>query len=308
MAYATVGTGPTAGRVSVWEDGTSAIKGSSDLTWDAGSNKLFLRGLLSMQDPTGANFPAGVAMEYYSQMINMGINDDSTGRFGSYNYNYQGGFFRVDARDDYPLFSWYGRGKGSTSTVTQLATLTTGGNLALGGTLSVTGAATLSSTLTVSSTLKTTDTTDATSTTTGALQTAGGFGCAKKAYFGAQVYGESSLTLRAGAAGNSTHVLTYTSTDTALYALYTGGVAKVLLHTAGASYFLGGNLGINTSAPTISDGVGLHIDGKIIRMSTSKTPASAGATGNAGEICWDSSYVYVCVATNTWKRAAISTW
>lgn len=37
-------------------------------------------------------------------------------------------------------------------------------------------------------------------------------------------------------------------------------------------------------------------------------PASASATGQAGTITWDSSFIYVCVATNTWKRAAISTW
>lgn len=39
-----------------------------------------------------------------------------------------------------------------------------------------------------------------------------------------------------------------------------------------------------------------------------KTPASATATGVKGEVCWDINYVYVCVATNTWKRSAISTW
>lgn len=37
-------------------------------------------------------------------------------------------------------------------------------------------------------------------------------------------------------------------------------------------------------------------------------PATASSTGRAGEIRYDSSYVYVCVATNTWKRAALSTW
>jgi hypothetical protein len=40
----------------------------------------------------------------------------------------------------------------------------------------------------------------------------------------------------------------------------------------------------------------------------SSPPASASATGSAGTITWDSSYIYVCTATNTWKRAAISTW
>jgi hypothetical protein len=38
------------------------------------------------------------------------------------------------------------------------------------------------------------------------------------------------------------------------------------------------------------------------------TPASAGATGEAGTVTWDASYVYVCTATNTWKRSAIATW
>jgi hypothetical protein len=44
------------------------------------------------------------------------------------------------------------------------------------------------------------------------------------------------------------------------------------------------------------------------RITTAQTPASATATGTAGTIAWDTSYIYVCTATNTWKRAAISTW
>lgn len=38
------------------------------------------------------------------------------------------------------------------------------------------------------------------------------------------------------------------------------------------------------------------------------TPASAGATGTAGMIAWDASFIYICVANNTWRRVAISTW
>ena len=39
-----------------------------------------------------------------------------------------------------------------------------------------------------------------------------------------------------------------------------------------------------------------------------KTPASAAATGTTGTIAWDADYIYVCTATNTWKRTAIATW
>ena len=37
-------------------------------------------------------------------------------------------------------------------------------------------------------------------------------------------------------------------------------------------------------------------------------PSSATSTGTAGEIRWDSNYIYICVATNTWKRVALSSW
>jgi hypothetical protein len=65
-----------------------------------------------------------------------------------------------------------------------------------------------------------------------------------------------------------------------------------------------GLIGFGTTAPTAK----VDINSDTIRLRTTKTPASATAAGNAGDICWDSSYVYVCVAANTWKRAAIATW
>lgn len=37
-------------------------------------------------------------------------------------------------------------------------------------------------------------------------------------------------------------------------------------------------------------------------------PASASATGTPGSIAYSSSYLYVCVATDTWVRAALGTW
>jgi hypothetical protein len=37
-------------------------------------------------------------------------------------------------------------------------------------------------------------------------------------------------------------------------------------------------------------------------------PATASSAGTAGQIARDSGFIYVCVATNTWCRAAIATW
>lgn len=50
------------------------------------------------------------------------------------------------------------------------------------------------------------------------------------------------------------------------------------------------------------------IQGDSFRIEADKTPASASDTGVTGQIAWDDNYIYVCVATDTWKRAAISTW
>lgn len=52
----------------------------------------------------------------------------------------------------------------------------------------------------------------------------------------------------------------------------------------------------------------LEIRGDRMMITTEKTPASASATGVKGTICWDASYIYVCTATDTWKRVAIATW
>lgn len=68
----------------------------------------------------------------------------------------------------------------------------------------------------------------------------------------------------------------------------------------------GTNIGATTpGAGTFS---ALQANADHIIITTSQTPASASAAGTQGEIAWDSDYIYVCVATNTWKRVALSTW
>lgn len=37
-------------------------------------------------------------------------------------------------------------------------------------------------------------------------------------------------------------------------------------------------------------------------------PATATSTGVAGQVAYASGFLYVCVATNTWKRTALSSW
>lgn len=41
---------------------------------------------------------------------------------------------------------------------------------------------------------------------------------------------------------------------------------------------------------------------------SSTPPGSSGATGATGQIAQDSNYLYVCIATNTWRRTQLTSW
>ena len=68
----------------------------------------------------------------------------------------------------------------------------------------------------------------------------------------------------------------------------------------------GGNekVGINTNSPAQI----LDINGDTIRLRSQRTIPTASTLGEAGEICYDANYIYICIATDTWKRVALSTW
>jgi len=82
------------------------------------------------------------------------------------------------------------------------------------------------------------------------------------------------------------------------------------LLTAASVDINGGDIdGTNIGATTPDAGTftALATTGDKISIQTSQTPASSSASGTAGDIAWDSSYIYVCVAANSWKRVALST-
>jgi hypothetical protein len=43
-------------------------------------------------------------------------------------------------------------------------------------------------------------------------------------------------------------------------------------------------------------------------LQSTTVPVSASATGTVGQVAFSSTYLYVCVATNTWVRASLATW
>ena len=43
-------------------------------------------------------------------------------------------------------------------------------------------------------------------------------------------------------------------------------------------------------------------------VSNTYVPSTTGSAGTIGQISFDDGYVYICVGTNSWKRANLSTW
>lgn len=71
--------------------------------------------------------------------------------------------------------------------------------------------------------------------------------------------------------------------------------------TSYAATFSGGNVGIGTTTPAEA----LDVNSDSIRIRTAQSPATAAAC-NQGDIAWATDYIYVCVATNDWRRSALS--
>lgn len=75
-----------------------------------------------------------------------------------------------------------------------------------------------------------------------------------------------------------------------------------------ASSFIADYTFSSTYAPSDSTSSFVEINGTTLCIDSDRTVTNSTDTGTKGEICKDADYIYVCTATNTWKRAALSTY
>ena len=81
-----------------------------------------------------------------------------------------------------------------------------------------------------------------------------------------------------------------------------GTIAAFNVDSSGCQLYHIGALKIQTTA------TGTVTTGQMDIAALNTAPASAGAAGTLGEIRYTADYIYVCTATNTWKRTALTTW
>lgn len=92
------------------------------------------------------------------------------------------------------------------------------------------------------------------------------------------------------------------STNTGLYRAAAGVLG---LSGGGVGNLLIGSTFVQTGTSAILNAFGGF---RLGLTGAGQAPATSSSTGSAGELRVDNDYIYVCIATNTWKRVAISTW
>jgi hypothetical protein len=111
----------------------------------------------------------------------------------------------------------------------------------------------------------------------------------------------TAIVANAVAAADTTN----TSCSVALFEGATGDQAAKT--DAGLAY----NAGTGTlTATALAGPLTGNVTGNVTGSVAGAVPANASDTGTAGTIAWDDTlnFLYVCTATDTWKRVAIATW
>lgn len=107
-----------------------------------------------------------------------------------------------------------------------------------------------------------------------------------------------TITILAGPSGDA--ILTYLPNES----LGVSDHWRSLAEAAGNYLIQNYSVGAWNTKLTLDTSGNLTIPGTI-NIAT-HTPSGPTDTGTTGTITWDSDYIYVCTATDTWKRAAIS--
>lgn len=108
--------------------------------------------------------------------------------------------------------------------------------------------------------------------------------------------------------GNNLGVILQNVGGGAAASLYRDTSDDVILRNATANKAIYFRAGGDSNQVSLSATGVLKVYGDTFVLATAKTPSSAADTGTTGQIAWDASYIYVATGTNTWKRAALSTW
>jgi hypothetical protein len=128
--------------------------------------------------------------------------------------------------------------------------------------------------------------------------------------------GSVDITGEGGVVIDGSSSVAITGATTVAGVLKTSTTTDAASSTTGALQTAGG-LGITKSAnvggaltvaKTATIQSSLTVNGALNVVGGEGTPASVSATCTKGTIKWDTGYIYICTATDTWRRMAVDAW
>lgn len=113
-----------------------------------------------------------------------------------------------------------------------------------------------------------------------------------------------SLLVQSGVTSGTASSSVSNSGNSASISAYDGEISATVLADSLGNIYLTASAAVTVTGAEISIGD----SATQLRIESMTAPATATSAGVAGEVRFDNNYIYRCTATNTWKRAALSTW
>lgn len=88
----------------------------------------------------------------------------------------------------------------------------------------------------------------------------------------------------------------------------TGIPVAVSINAATAAGAAAAEAAVDAAMATVSDLIASAIADLDLGINFVSPPASTSGAGTSGQIAYDGTYLYLCVATNTWLRASLNEW
>ena len=127
---------------------------------------------------------------------------------------------------------------------------------------------------------------------------------------GGNEYSTNVITSGTPGNANATVTITIDSNTPSTFYYYenaTGGAGGKITKVTEGILHIDGKLGVKQLNPTTELEVNGTTKTSSLIVSSNSPPASSTSTGVKGTITYNNDYLYICVATNTWKRVALDT-
>jgi hypothetical protein len=87
-----------------------------------------------------------------------------------------------------------------------------------------------------------------------------------------------------------------------------GGITSWIYGNISGNILLGDPYTVGKPSEKLHVAGNIYSGGTYMYIANKFTPGSSAANGTTGAIAWDNDFIYVCIGTNSWRRAGLTSW